>query len=448
MFDNLTARLSRTIERLRGRGRITEDNIAEALREVRVALLEADVALPVIKTFIDAVKAKAVGEEVSGSLTPGQAFIGILHREMVELMGGPRAGFNLRAAPPIVVLLAGLQGVGKTTTAAKLARWLIEREKKRVLLTSTDISRPAAILQLERLAGEVKADFFRAPHGLTPPQIAAAALDEARRGVFDILIVDTAGRLHVDDSLMAEVREIDAVATATERLFVVDSMAGQDALNAARAFGAALDLTGIVLTKADGDARGGVALSVRQVTGKPIVFLGIGEKTDALEPFDPGRMASRILGMGDVVSLVEQVQREVNTDEAARLAQKLARGKGFDLVDLKGQLEQVQKLGGMGSLLDKLPAAAGRRAVSADQGDREVRRQIAIINSMTQRERRQPGVLDGSRRRRIAGGAGVQVQDVNRLLKQFLDMQRMMKSLKGGNLRRLMGSFKGRFPQG
>jgi signal recognition particle subunit SRP54 len=444
MFENLSARLTRTIEKLRGRGRITEDNIAEALREVRVALLEADVALPVIKSFIEAVKAKALGAEVSASLSPGQAFIGILHREMVELMGGARAGFSLRAQPPIVVLLAGLQGAGKTTTAAKLARWLIEREKKRVLLTSTDISRPAAILQLERLAGEVGAQFFRAPPAQSPAEIARAALDEARRGVFDILIVDTAGRLHVDEALMAEVQQIDALVSATERLFVVDAMAGQDAINAARAFGATLDLTGIVLTKADGDARGGAALSVRQVIGKPIVFLGVGEKSDALEPFDPERMASRILGMGDVVSLVEQVQREVTSDEATRIAQKVARGKGFDLADLKGQLEQVQKLGGMGSLLDKLPAAAGRRAVSADQGDREVRRQIAIINSMTQRERRQPGVIDGSRRRRIAGGAGVQVQDVNRLLKQFQDMQRMMKSMKGGHLKRLMGSFKGR----
>jgi signal recognition particle subunit SRP54 len=446
MFDNLSARLTRTIETLRGRGRITEDNIQEALREVRVALLEADVALPVIKGFIERVKTKALGAEVSASLTPGQAFIGILHREMVELMGGARAGFSLRAQPPIVVLLAGLQGAGKTTTAAKLARWLIEREKKRVLLTSTDLARPAAILQLERLAEQVGAAFFRAPAGVSPPQIAHAALDEARRGVFDILIVDTAGRLHVDEALMQEMRAIDAAVAATERLFVVDSMAGQDALTAARAFAATLDLTGIVLTKADGDARGGVALSVREVTGKPILFLGVGEKTEALEPFDPERMASRILGMGDVVSLVEQVQREVNTDEAARLAQKVARGKGFDLVDLKGQLEQVQKMGGMSSLLDKLPAAAGRQKVSADHGDREVRRQIAIINSMTARERRQPGVIDGSRRRRIAGGAGVQVQDVNRLLKQFLEMQRMMKSMKGGHLRRLMSSFKGRLP--
>ena len=444
MLENLSARLARTIEKLRGRGRITEDNVAEALREVRVALLEADVALPVIKRFIDAVKAKALGAEVASSLTPGQAFIGILHREMVALMGGPGA-LNLRAQPPVVVLLAGLQGAGKTTTAAKLARWLIEREKKRVLLVSTDISRPAAILQLERLAGQVGAQFFAAPAGQSPAQIARAALEEARRGVFDVLIVDTAGRLHVDEALMAEVREIEALVGANERLFVVDAMAGQDALNAARAFAEALDLTGIVLTKADGDARGGAALSVREVTGKPIVFLGVGEKAEALEPFDPERMASRILGMGDVVSLVEQVQREVDVDEAQRLVQKVAKGKGFDLSDLKGQLEQVQKLGGLGSLLDKLPMAAGRQ-ISADQGDRQVRRQIAIINSMTPRERRYPAVIDGSRRRRIAGGAGVQVQDVNRLMKQFLDMQRMMKSMKGGKVRHLMAALKGRFP--
>jgi signal recognition particle subunit SRP54 len=444
MLENLSARLARTIEKLRGRGRITEDNVSEALREVRVALLEADVALPVIKRFIDAVKGKALGAEVASSLTPGQAFIGILHREMVALMSGAGA-LNLRAQPPVVVLLAGLQGAGKTTTAAKLARWLIEREKKRVLLVSTDISRPAAILQLERLAEQVGAQFFAAPAGQSPAQIARAALEEARRGVFDVLIVDTAGRLHVDEALMAEVREIEALVGANERLFVVDAMAGQDALNAARAFAEALDLTGIVLTKADGDARGGAALSVREVTGKPIVFLGVGEKTEALEPFDPERMASRILGMGDVVSLVEQVQREVDVDEAQRLVQKVAKGKGFDLSDLKGQLEQVQRLGGLGSLLDKLPMAAGRQ-ISADQGDRQVRRQIAIINSMTPRERRYPAVIDGSRRRRIAGGAGVQVQDVNRLMKQFLDMQRMMKSMKGGKVRHLMAALKGRFP--
>jgi len=485
MFDNLTARLARTIDNLRGRGRITEDNITEALRDVRMALLEADVALPVVKTFIEGVKAKAVGAEVTASLTPSQAFIGILHKELVELMGGAREGFNLRAQPPIVVLLAGLQGAGKTTTAAKLARRLIEHERKRVLLVSTDIRRPAAILQLERLAEQVGASFMtpasqvRRPgpdfsdmgrdlvkealslepspgsspgqalrqdeaRVLPPPQIARAALEEAKRGVFDVLIVDTAGRLHVDESLMEEMREIDAAVGSAERLFVVDAMAGQDAVNAARAFANALDLTGIVLTKADGDARGGAALSVRQVTGKPIVFIGMGEKTDALEPFDPERMASRILGMGDVVSLVEQVQRQVDTDEAERLARKVAQGKGFNMTDLKSQLEQLQKMGGVTALLDKLPTAATQRgAVAPEQGDREIRRQIAIINSMTPRERRKPDLIDGSRRRRIASGAGLQVQDVNRLLKQFQEMQRMVKSMKGGKLRRLMGAFRG-----
>jgi signal recognition particle subunit SRP54 len=447
MFENLTARLTRTVEALRGKGRITDDNITEALRDVRVALIEADVALPVIKGFIDAVKAKAVGAEVASSLTPGQAFIGVLHKELVTLMGGAGEAFSLRAQPPVVVLLAGLQGAGKTTSAAKLARWLIERQKKRVLLVSTDVRRPAAILQLERLAGQVGAEFWRAADGVSPPDIARAALEQAKRSVADVLIVDTAGRLHVDEGLMQEMKDIDAVVPAAERLFVVDAMAGQDAVNAARAFASALDLTGILLTKADGDARGGAALSVRQVTGKPIVFVGVGEKTEALEPFDAERMASRILGMGDVVSLVEQVQRQVDTDEAERLAKKVASGKGFDMGDLRGQLEQLQKMGGVGALLDKLPAAASQRAPSADQGDRDVRRQIAIINSMTPRERRNPGILDGSRRRRIAAGSGVQVQDVNRLLKQFQEMQRMMKNLKGGKLKRMMNAFRGGPPR-
>ena len=448
MFENLTARLARTVESLRGRGRITEENVGEALREVRLALLEADVALPVIKTFIEGVKSKALGAEVATSLSPGQVFISILHRELVELMGGAREGFNLRAQPPIVVLLAGLQGAGKTTTAAKLARWLIERERKRVLLVSTDVRRPAAILQLERLAQQVGAEFWRAADGVAPADIARAALEQARRVVADVLIVDTAGRLHVDEALMAEVRDIDAAIHASERLFVVDSMAGQDAVNSARAFASALDLTGIVLTKADGDARGGAALSVRQVTGKPIVFMGVGEKTEALEPFDPDRMASRILGMGDVVSLVEQVQRQVDVQEAERLAKKVIKGKGFDMSDLKGQLEQLQQMGGVSALLDKLPAAATQKAMPAGQGDKEVRRQIAIINSMTFKERRDPGIIDGSRRRRIASGSGVQVQDVNRLLKQFMEMQRMMKSMKGGKLRRMLGAFKGGMPPG
>ena len=449
MFDNLTARLARSIENLRGRGRITDENITETLREVRVALLEADVALPVVKSFIDGVKSKALGAEVASSLTPGQTFIGILHKELVELMGGPRAGFNLRAQPPIVVLLAGLQGAGKTTTAAKMARWLIERERKRVLLVSTDVRRPAAILQLQRLAEQVGAQFFPSDASQAPTKIAVDALEQAKRGVFDVLIVDTAGRLHVDEGLMAEVREIDAVVTSTERLFVVDAMAGQDAVNAARAFGAALDLTGVVLTKADGDARGGAALSVRQITGKPIVFMGVGEKTEALEPFDPDRMASRILGMGDVVSLVEQVHRQVDHEEAQRLAKKVVKGKGFDMADLKSQLEQLQKMGGVGALMDKLPAAAAQKgAISPEQGDRDLRRQIAIINSMTRKERRNPGVIDGSRRRRIAAGSGTQVQDVNRLLKQFMEMQRMMKSMKGGKLRRMLNAFKGQMPPG
>jgi signal recognition particle subunit SRP54 len=449
MFDSLTSRLSRTVDALRGRGRITEDNVVEVLREVRVALLEADVALPVIKQFIDQVKAQALGTEVASSLTPGQVFVSIIHKELVTLMGGARAGFSLRAQPPIVVLLAGLQGAGKTTTAAKLARWLIETQRKRVLLVSTDVRRPAAMLQLERLAQQVGADYFPALATRPPRDIAVEALDHARRAVFDVLIVDTAGRLHVDAAMMEEVRDIDAAVTPTERLFVVDSMAGQDAVNAAKAFSEALNLTGVILTKADGDARGGAALSVRQITGQPIVFLGTGEKTDALTPFDPERMASRILGMGDVVALVEQVQRSVDAGEAERLARKMASGKGFDMSDLKSQLEQLQKMGGMSSLLDKLPGAAAQKAaVSVDDGDKQVRRQIAIINSMTPRERRLPSVIDGSRRRRIAKGSGVQVQDVNRLLKQFMDMQRMMKSMKGGKLRRMLGALKGGMPPG
>jgi signal recognition particle subunit SRP54 len=449
MFDNLTARLARSIENLRGRGRITDENVAETLREVRVALLEADVALPVVKSFIEGVKTKALGVEVASSLTPGQTFIGILHQELVGLMGGPRAGFNLRAQPPIVVLLAGLQGAGKTTTAAKLARWLMERERKRVLLVSTDVRRPAAILQLERLAQQVNAQFFPSSASDAPTKIARDALEQAKRGVFDVLIVDTAGRLHVDESLMTEVREIDAAVHSTERLFVVDAMAGQDAVNAARAFGSALDLTGVILTKADGDARGGAALSVRQITGKPIVFIGVGEKTEALEPFDPERMASRILGMGDVISLVEQVHRQVDHKEAERLAKKVVKGKGFDMADLKSQLEQLQKMGGLGALMDKLPAMATQKGgISAEQGDRDLRRQIAIINSMTRKERRNPGIIDGSRRRRIAAGSGTQVQDVNRLMKQFMEMQRMMKSMKGGRLQRMLSAFKGQMPPG
>ena len=447
MFDQLTGRLSAAVAALRGRGRLTDDNIAETLREVRIALLEADVALPVVKRFIDAVKARALGAEVSASLSPGQMLVGILHRELVTVLGGGAAGLALNVQPPLVLLLAGLQGAGKTTTAAKLARWLIEVHKRRVLLVSTDVRRPAAVLQLERLAGQVRAGFFAPPAGDSAPRaIAAAALAQAKSGVYDALIVDTAGRLHIDAELMQELQDIDAAVAAHQRLFVVDAMAGQDALNAARAFGASLDLTGIILTKADGDARGGAALSVREVTGKPIVFLGVGEKSEALELFDPERMAQRILGMGDVVALVESVQRNIESGEAERLARKVAKGQSFDLGDLRSQLDQVRRMGGLGALMDKLPAQMSRRAVAPDQADRQVRQQMAIIDSMTLRERRAPGIIDGSRRRRIARGAGVQVQDVNRLMKQFLEMQKMMKRLKGSGMRRLMGGFKGSAP--
>jgi signal recognition particle subunit SRP54 len=448
MFDKLTSRLGRTVQNLRGKGRITEDNVAETLREVRMALLEADVALPVVKSFIESVKQKALGAEVASSLSPGQEFIGILHRELVALMGGAREGFELRAQPPYVVLLAGLQGAGKTTTAAKLARWLIESRHKKVLLASTDVRRPAAILQLQKLAAQVGAEFLPSDSTQAPAAIARAAIERARSGVFDVLIVDTAGRLHVDAELMDEVREIEAAVAAHEKLFVVDAMAGQDAVNAAKAFAGALQLTGVILTKADGDARGGAALSVRQITGQPIVFLGMGEKPDALEPFDPERVASRILGMGDVVALVEQVKSQVDVQAAEQLARKVVQGKGFDLEDLRSQLQQLQAMGGVSSLLDKLPGALSQKAGSADQGDKAVRRQIAVINSMTRRERRRPEVIDGSRRRRIAAGAGVQVQDVNQLLRQFQEMQKMMKGLKGGKMRRLMQAFKGGMPGG
>jgi signal recognition particle subunit SRP54 len=449
MFDKLTERLSRAVQTLRGRGRVTEENVAETLREVRMALLEADVALPVVKSFIDGVRTRALGAEVANSLTPGQAFIGILHRELTTVLGESQAGFAFNVQPPQVVLLAGLQGAGKTTTAAKLARWLQESQRRRVLLVSTDVRRPAAILQLQRLAESVGADFFPSATGERPASIAVAALDAARRGVYDTLIIDTAGRLHVDAELMQEMQAIDRAVSSHQRLFVVDAMAGQDAVNAARAFAGALDLTGIILTKADGDARGGAALSVRYVTGKPIVFLGVGEKVEALQPFDPERMASRILGMGDVVSLVEEVQRKVDVDQAEKLARKVVQGKGFSLFDLRAQLEQVRKLGGLAAVMDKLPTQlAGRAAMKGDQADRELRRQMAIIDSMTSQERRQSGIIDGSRRRRIAAGAGVQVQDVNRLLKQFMDMQRMMKGMKGGKLGRLMAGLKGGMPPG
>ena len=450
MFDRLTERLSAAVAALTGRGRLTEDNIGDALRQVRLALIEADVAVPVVKGFVDAVKARALGAEVQQSLAPGQVFIKILHDELVRVMGEPGQGLNLRAAPPVVVLLAGLQGGGKTTTAAKLARLLKEQHKKRVLLASVDVYRPAAIAQLERLAAQVGTDFHPVAPGEQPLAIASGALERARRGLYDVLIVDTAGRLHVDEEMMAEITALDRALNAHQRLFILDSMAGQDAVNQARAFNAALDLSGVILTKADGDARGGAALSVRQVTGKPILYLGVGEKVDALEPFHPERLASRILGMGDVLSLVEQVQRDVDRDQAAALTKKLAKGKGFDFNDLKDQMLQLEKMGGLDAIMDKLPGQLSNAAARASgQFDpKTVRRQIAMINSMTRQERRKPDLLDGSRKRRIANGSGVQVQDVNRLLKQFLQMQKVMKQFSKGGVRGLMRSLGGRLPPG
>jgi len=449
VFDKLSARLSAVVEGLRGRGRLTEENIGDTLRQVRMALLEADVALPVVKEFIDAVKARAIGLEIHKSLTPGQALVRVIHEELVRVMGEGVRPLNLRTQPPAIILLAGLQGAGKTTTAAKIALWLRERERKRVLLVSTDVRRPAAMLQLERLGEQLGIDVAAASATETPLAIATRALDEARRGVYDALLVDTAGRLHVDEEMMQEVRELAASLKPIETLFVVDSMAGQDAVNAARAFGAALDLTGIVLTKADGDARGGAALSVRRVTGQPILFVGVGEKPEALEVFQPDRMASRILGMGDVLSLVEEVTRKVDRDEAEKLARKMAKGKAFDLDDLLGQLRQLEGMGGMAAVLDKLPAPLAAKAGSLPQGnERDIKRQIAIICSMTSRERRYPKTIDGSRRRRIAAGSGTQVADVNRLLKNYLQMQKMMKGMGKGGLGRMMRSMAGRLPPG
>ena len=448
MFENLTDRLSRAGNALKGRGRITEENIRDTLRQVRMALLEADVALPVVKDFIERTRTRALGAEVAKSLTPGQAFIKIIHDELVRTMGSANEALNLRAQPPGVVLLAGLQGAGKTTTAAKLARRLAERDGRKVMLASADVYRPAAILQLERLAGEVGAVFCPSDAGEDPVEIARRAVESARRELCDVLIIDTAGRLHIDEEMMAEARRIHAAVNPVETLFVVDSMAGQDAVNAARAFGDALALTGVILTKTDGDARGGVALSVRHVTGKPIKFIGAGEKTDALEPFHPERLASRILGMGDVVSLVEEVQHKVDQEQADRLARKLSKGQGFSLQDLRDQIRQMQEMGGLAGLLDKLPGNAMPAKVDSRMGEREMRRQAAVIDSMTPKERRFPAIIDGSRKRRIAQGAGVQVQEVNRLLKQHTQMQKMMKKFSKGGMAKMMRAMKGRLPPG
>ena len=448
MFENLSERLQSTLKHLRGEARLSEANIAEALRDVRMALLEADVALPVVKQFIEGVRVQAIGQSVQTSLAPGQAVIKLVHDALVTLMGEKNERLNLAIRPPAVVLMAGLQGSGKTTSAAKLARLLREREKKSVLLVSVDVYRPAAIEQLQRLSEQVGVNFFPSRIGQKPVDIARAALEQARTSMADVLIVDTAGRLHIDTELMDEIKVLHAVLDPVETLFVVDSMTGQDAVNTAKAFDAVLPLTGVILTKADGDARGGAALSVRAVTGKPIKFLGMGEKTDALEPFHPDRMASRILGMGDVLSLVEQAQRSVDQDKAQVLAHKVSKGAGFDLSDFREQLQQMEKMGGVANLMDKLPGLGGKLpdAAQLQRSEQQMHRTVAIINSMTPEERRKPDVLRSSRKRRIAAGSGTQVQDVNRLLKQFTDMQTMMKRLGKGGMQKMLSGLKGRLP--
>jgi signal recognition particle subunit SRP54 len=440
MFENLTGRLSDAARNLTGKGRLTEANIKDTLRQVRLALLEADVALPVVKSFIERIRERALGEEVGKSLTPGQELVKVINAELVRILGSDHAPLDLRAQPPVVVMLAGLQGAGKTTTAAKLARRLIEKDRKKVMLVSVDVHRPAAILQLQTLASEVGALHSPSEASEKPVAIVERALDDAKRAHADVLIVDTAGRLHVDGEMMAEVAAVHAKAAPHETLFVVDSMAGQDAVNAATAFNESLPLTGVILTKADGDAKGGVALSVREVTGKPIRFMGVGEKTDALEAFHPDRMASRILGMGDVLSLVEEIEQKVSKDEAEKLATKLKKGKGFDLADLRDQLQQMMNMGGLGSMLEKLPLPGNINPAALKDGanEQQMRRQIAIINSMTPRERRFPKLINGSRKKRIAAGAGQQIQDVNRLLKQHMQMSRMMKKMSRGGMKKLM----------
>ena len=440
MFDNLSERLSKAARNLTGKGRLSESNIKDTLRQVRLALLEADVALPVVKSFIERIRERAVGEEVGKSLTPGQALVKIIHSELVELLGAEHEPLNLQAQPPVVIFLVGLQGAGKTTTAAKLAKRLIDTNKKRVMLVSVDVYRPAAILQLQTLAGEVGALHCDSASSEKPEAIMQRALDESRRSHADVLIVDTAGRLHVDQEMMAEAISVHEKSGAHETLFIVDSMAGQDAVNAAKTFDESLPLTGIILTKADGDAKGGAALSVREVTGKPIRFMGVGEKTDALESFHPDRMASRILGMGDVLSLVEEIEGKVSLEKAGKLQKKLRKGRGFDLSDLRDQFEQMMSMGGIGAMLEKLPLPGNidTAALKNKTNERELKRQIGIINSMTPDERRFPKTINGSRRRRIATGAGMQVQDVNRLLKQHLQMAKMMKKMSRGGMKKMM----------
>lgn len=442
MFDNLTDRLGRVIKDLRGQGRLSEENIADAMREVRMALLEADVALPVVKDFIEQVRSRAISQEVQTSLTPGQAVIKIVNDELVKVMGEANVGLNLNTQPPAVILLAGLQGAGKTTTAAKLGRWLKETQNKKVMMVSCDVYRPAAIEQLKVLSQDNDLSFFESDSNQKPLDIASAALKSASKQFMDVLIVDTAGRLHIDDEMMQEVQALHSEVNPSDTVFVIDSMIGQDAVNSAQAFGEALPLTGVILTKTDGDARGGAALSVRHVTGKPILFLGSGEQIDKLSPFHPERIASRILGMGDVLSLIEEVEQKADKDKAEKLAKKIKKGKGFTLQDFSDQLEQMKNMGGMSGLLDKLPGGAQIPEAALNQvNDRELTKSQAIISSMTPGERKKPALINGSRKKRIAGGSGTQIQDVNKVIKQFNQMQKMMKKMskKGGMANMMRG---------
>lgn len=443
MFDNLTERLNGTLKKLKGQSRLTESNIKDTLQEVRVALLEADVALPVVTDFLENLKIGALGQEVQNSLTPGQSMIKLVQAELVKVMGDKNESLNLNAQPPAIILMAGLQGAGKTTTVAKLGRWLQENNKKKVGVVSADVYRPAAIKQLEMLANEVDLVFFDSDITQKPIDIALNAIDAAKRKFLDVIIIDTAGRLHIDDEMMGEIKALHAAINPVETLFVVDSMTGQDAANTAKAFNDALPLTGIILTKADGDARGGAALSIRHITGKPIKFIGMGEKTNALEPFHPDRMASRILDMGDMLSLIEQIEQSVDKVKAEKLVQKIKKGKGFDLEDFKEQLVEMQKMGGIGSLMDKMP---GMNAMPADvkekMNDKLLARQIGVINSMTMKERQFPDLIKGNRKKRIANGCGQELSDVNRMLKQFIMMQKMMKKLKSGNMANMVRGMK------
>lgn len=443
MFDNLTDRLSSTLKKLKGQGRLTEDNIKDTLREVRMALLEADVSLPVVTDFIEQVKQGALGQQVQTSLTPGQAMVKLVQAELVKVMGAANEDINLRAVPPAIILMAGLQGAGKTTTVAKLGRWLKVNKKKKVGVVSADVYRPAAIKQLETLANDLELTFFPSDNTQKPVDIALAAIDAAKRKFLDVVIVDTAGRLHIDDEMMGEIKELHAAIKPIETLFVVDSMTGQDAANTAKAFHDALPLTGVILTKADGDARGGAALSIRHITGKPIKFIGMGEKADALEPFHPDRIASRILGMGDMLSLIETIEQKVDKEKAEKFAKKIKKGESFDMNDFREQLQQMESMGGVSTMLDKLPGMGNISQEVRDKvNDKALARQIAIINSMTKQERRFPELIKGNRKKRIADGCGQELHDVNRMLKQFLMMQKMMKKMKTGNMANMMRGIK------